>query len=558
LWYVPLVVVAGLAGIPVFGRWIDGVLERVRRPSDRTRAIIAVGIWVVATGYLVFTGFYQGRDFVAKLHDENMYLLQTQMLARGMLWMRQHPVADSFETFHVFVKPVYAAIYFPGTALVLTPGVWLGLKFWVIPAIVCGAAVGLLYRVVAELLDGVSGILAALLLLSLTEFRYVSLTVMSHGMMVFWGLALVWAWLKWRRAPTVLWAVVIGVIAGWAAITRPIDALCYAIPVGVAMLWAMRGWSWSRRGKQWAAVVVAAVPFLMLQGILDWGVTGKWWSTPDHLYNELYTPGVAFGFQRFDPSAKPASSLLQRVKYYKEFTVPAAEAHQPEKLWENWTQEKLPRLAKYAIPSVLLLILIPVSLLALTRQRGVLAGTVLLFIGAYMMFAYLLTHYVVVAAPGIILLVLMGVRAVEETFPRWRASVAVFATMWIGLLCLRAMPEFNRFVRDDWYAMETMRFNAKLESKIEGRAIVLYHFGEKNNPHEEPVYNVKAAWPDDARVIRAHDLGEERNRKLFEYYVGVQPDRRVYWVDRVDGRDGTYDDASLHYLGTVRELADTR
>ena len=71
--------------------------------------------------------------------------------------------------------------------------------------------------------------------MSLVWFRTVSFLVMSHVSMLLLGLLVVWAWLRWRGERRWGWALAIGVFSGWAAITRPVDALAYAIPVGLAM-----------------------------------------------------------------------------------------------------------------------------------------------------------------------------------------------------------------------------------------------------------------------------------------------------------------------------------
>ena len=74
------------------------------------------------------------------------------------------------------------------------------------------------------------------MLASLSWFRVYSVLLTSHEPMLLLGLLLVWAWLRWRRGRRRGWAWAMGVFAGWGAITRPADALCFAVPVGCALL----------------------------------------------------------------------------------------------------------------------------------------------------------------------------------------------------------------------------------------------------------------------------------------------------------------------------------
>ena len=53
--------------------------------------------------------------------------------------------------------------------------------------------------------------------------------------------------------------------------------------------------------------------------------------------------------------------------------------------------------------------------------------------------------------------------------------------------------------------------------------------------------------PDDAPIIRVHDLGPVRNLELLSYYLKRQPDRHVYLFDRKHLK--TYD------LGSVNEAS---
>src|SRR6478672_6948545 len=150
---IALLVAAVIAAIPPLRERAWRLLERVRQPTSAQRFRAALLIGLLATIYLILTGLEQGRDFVPKFHDEHQHLLQMQMLARGRLWMPQHPQADFFESFNIFVKPVYASIYWPGTALMYVPAVWLKLPFWLGPAIASGAIIGLMYRIMTELAD---------------------------------------------------------------------------------------------------------------------------------------------------------------------------------------------------------------------------------------------------------------------------------------------------------------------------------------------------------------------------------------------------------------------
>jgi hypothetical protein len=65
--------------------------------------------------------------------------------------------------------------------------------------------------------------------------------------------------------------------------------------------------------------------------------------------------------------------------------------------------------------------------------------------------------------------------------------------------------------------------------------------------NREPVYNTDVAWPDDAPVIRAHDLAPERNREIIAYYAKRQPDRFFYRWNWTTGE--------VEELGTAADLA---
>ena len=552
-----LLVVAAASTSRVVAEGVSRRLDALRHPTRRRRAVAAVCIAVVACAYLLFTGLRQQRDLFPKYHDEHMHLVQMQLLAHGTLWRAPHPLADAFETFHVLTTPVYASIYFPGTAMLYVPAVWLGLPWWLLPLLAAGASVGLFYDIVTELLDGAYALLAVLLLISATQFRYLSLIVMSHTVMILLGLLLVWAYLHWRRERRYGWAIAIGVIAGWAAITRPVDAICWAAPVGLGILFDLRGQPLRRWVSTGALIVAAAAPFLTIQIIFNYGVTGNPLLTPYRYSGDLFTPQVSLGFHRFDPSVKPQTNLLQKQVYFELFTAPTAEEHNTGSMLRTWIDERFPSFVFFTLPSPLLVPLVFASVLALDRRRWTLWLTVPLFLASYAVFAYFIPNYIAIYIAPTTYAALLGVEATIGSFSAARSRLQTFFFGAIAVMALTMLPESNPNEREDFRPSPIMWLNSRLDRDvvlIDGRpdriqkpAIVLFKYHTTQNPHEEPVYTIDAPWPDDSPIVRAHDLGREKNLELLKYYAERQPERHIYFCDR--GRNN-----AITYAGQAGEL----
>lgn len=542
--------------------------SRLADPSPRGRAIAACVVAFAAFAYLALTAHLQGRDLFPKTHDDQSYLLQMRMLAGGRLWMPQHPLADFFDTFYVLARPVYASLYFPGAALLYVPTIWLGLPTWFMPALVAGAIVGLSYRVIAELIDGSAGLLAALVLVTLEYFRVYSVLLTSHEPVLLLGLAMTWAWLRWRQAVGAnarlnaawRWALLIGVLAGWAAITRPADAACLAAPIGLAMLVdllrrdAVAGEQTpKRRGRRVAITAVClglgAAPFLALQIAFNLGVTGRAFDTPYAYYLRVDQPNTSFGFHPYDPAAKPQSVIAQKQTLYRENYVPYVRRHQPDRVLKAWATIYGPMAVDTALPTRALAAVLPVGVLALVgRRRWAVAGAVPLFVLVYVGNTFFLEHYAVVVAPATILVALLGLHRLAEAVapkPRWAGAFRAGLSGGLALLCLASLPEASPLWGRD-YAGHDETFAAPLMRAVRSempaavlaahpKAVVLFRYTPGQNVQEEPVYNTESAWPDDSAVICAHDLGE-RNVEIFRYYAKTQPDRFFYRWDRATGK----------------------
>ena len=546
---VGLVMLAALAAfVPTWNRLLFRLVERVRRPSPAARAVTTSLIWAFAFAYLLLTARSQHRDMFPRLHDECSYTIQARMLSQGRLWQPQHELSDFFETFHFLCKPVYASIYFPGAALMNVPGIWMRLPSWFMPVVLAALVVALSYRVVAEMIDGAAGLLSAMLLLATAMFRVHSTMVMSQVPVMLLGLLMVWAWLRWRGGKKLAWALLVGVLGGWAAITRPADAVAFAIPVCLAIAWELRRVAPLQIAQTAAALVAGALPFLCLQVVFDLGVTGKAFHTPYVYYLEQNQPGSVFG-SRPVSTGVPASDLPQKEIYLSQLT-------KSEKSYRDlgigaWAAARLQLASTATLPCASLLALLPVGFVA-SRRRGcwVVAGSIPLFLLLYAFNPFFLLHYSIPLAAAVGLCVVLGARAVEESFgaESSRRTAGTFVTTAIALLAAASLPQFNRHVHDEPYQTPSLDRTEQVLAEIPAPAVVLFHFSPKCNVHEEPVYNLDVTWPDDAPIIRAQDLGP-RNADLLRYYAVRQPARTYYLFDRFSG--------AVFPLGNVAEAAAT-
>ncbi len=195
-----------------------------------------------------------------------------------------------------------------------------------------------------------------------------------------------------------------------------------------------------------------------------------------------------------------------------------------------------------------LLLLVPLGLLALWRQWLWMAPLmVLTFVAIYVPNTFFLEHYAVVIGPAIILMTLAGVQAAAEQIPAARGSVLCAGVVLAVGFSLNSLHELNPKVDDETFRSPMLGFvHEELAGRVQTPAVVLFRYRQGDPITEEPVYNSDVAWPDDAPVIKAHDLGI-RNVEIYRYYAERQPQRSFYLFDRSK--------LTLELLGTAEQLA---
>jgi 4-amino-4-deoxy-L-arabinose transferase-like glycosyltransferase len=534
--------------IPQVGDAITKGLDRLRNPSRKVRWSIAAVLLLASARYFLFSADLADRPLMPQLHDEFMYLLQAKMLAHGRLWMPPHPLGEFFDSFLILVRPVYAAIYFPGAALCYVPGIWLDLSPSATAVIISGLSVSLLYLLMTDLTDGVGGLLAGLLALSLPQWRTLAVATLSHPVVLFLVLATACCLLRWSRSGKIGWIIAAGALAGWAAITRPLDAAVLIAPMSLAAIIMQRRTHWSsgRLLRHIAIAVLAAAPFLALQLIQDRGLTGHSLTTPVAAYDAANFPGMTIAGQGASLAAESPSPLPQVRDYYRSFLRPEFTAYFQHGLLRTWLLDRLPRAAAVSLLSPWLYLLLPFGVISLRTpwQIAVAVGALTVPL-AYALVPIYLMHYGLIAAPAFILLVLLACQTLADAFP---SAPRLRTAMIVGLaaFALASLPEL-RGKRDHFVQLLSLAdINNKLAALDHRPAVVLFQYRKGNDVHEEPVYNLDAPWPDDCPVIRAQDRGAD-NHRIFAYYAQRQPDRYFYRYNR-----GT---TELTPLGWARDLA---
>ncbi len=191
----------------------------------RTAWVIAGLASLISGVYLYATARRQGTEFILYFHDEHSFMLQLRALASGRLWLPPipAPLRDFVESFNMLVYPKYGSIYFPGTALLYAPFIAVGLPWWFGPLVTMSLAIGFFYLLVTQMIDGVAGLLAILIMLACPQIRVESLMVLSQPAQILFEILLMLAYVAWRRDQAFRWAVAIGFFAGGAGTIRPAD-----------------------------------------------------------------------------------------------------------------------------------------------------------------------------------------------------------------------------------------------------------------------------------------------------------------------------------------------
>jgi hypothetical protein len=521
-----VLVVLLLVGVHLPNERLAAVL---RLPSHRY-APIFVG---VATGAVIWY-VWGSLNAVGPVHDEASYLLQARTFASFHWAMPSPALPEFFEQYHAFVTPTFASKYPPGHGILLVPGMWLSLP-GLMPIVLSSVAGALLFLLVRRVSNAWVAVLTVCLWLpTASNLRFRSSYMSETTTSVLWLLGW-WALLEWRSSRSRRWLVAVASCVAWMAITRPLTAVAFAIPIGVLVLADVA------KRRDWRALVrptLVAVSILAILPIFNWRTLGDWKQSTYDVYARLYIPFDHPGFGTTD--SKPERVLPPDMQEFSKQFVTVHATHTQDRLvsifLDRWNAIFADAFRGWRLPLSLLALL---GFLVLGAEGWFAAGSALALTLLYLAYAHPSgwTIYYLEIFPLLPFLTALGIWTIasmlaspklrigpmlaRELGPRQAlgAALVVLVLLWPVSHEVRYARRLEATIQS--YHLDFRQRTAEIPDK---RAIVFVRYAPWHNVHTSLIANE----PDlaDARLWVVYDRGTE-NAKL----AALAPDRATYIYD---------------------------
>ncbi|MEZ4422819.1 MAG: hypothetical protein R3E98_05385 [Gemmatimonadota bacterium] len=201
-------------------------------PRWRRVALGAAAAFAFGASALLALLAYQRHPHVP---DELAYLLQARMFAAGRLWMPPPPVPEGFVVdLMIFEPDRWYSTFAPGWPVALAVGTLLGAA-WLVNPLLSGLNVLLVDRALRPWVGERAALLAALLYAVSPWTLFLGMSFMSHPFTLACALGAALA-VERLRTGRLGWALPAGVAIGLVGLTRPLDGLALAVPLGLRAL----------------------------------------------------------------------------------------------------------------------------------------------------------------------------------------------------------------------------------------------------------------------------------------------------------------------------------
>jgi len=242
-WFNGTLIVAGCGAVlTILSRrlpiWRPAVITRITDASSRRPRAVGLVLFVVSlASYLVVARWVLAARPL--LIDEIDTIFNARIFLQGKLWLDPPRFPEFVSALHVIdFGGKYLTHFPPGGALILAPGVALGIP-WVIHPLLA-ASTSVLFWMLARRVEPRPGVaLAATILFAFSPFVvFLSGSFMNHVPVMTSLLAAMYALARQTEDDDThpVWAAIAGFMLGLPAALRPMDAVAFAVPAGLWML----------------------------------------------------------------------------------------------------------------------------------------------------------------------------------------------------------------------------------------------------------------------------------------------------------------------------------
>lgn len=456
---------------------------------------------------------------VQVVHDEAAYVLQADLLAHGHFAAPSPLEPELSEQAAVIVSPVLAPKPMPGHAVLLAPGVILGLP-WLMPILLTGITAALLFALVRGLADGATALLAVALWITAPgvlrwQPSYLS-EVSSTALVLVGG----WCAIQWWKLGTQWWLAACAFVFGLLAVTRPFTAVAVAVPVAALIVLRLG------RTRAWrhvpGALAIGLLPIALVP-IQSHAVTGQWNRTPWSLYSVQYMPWdrPGFGLDNREPLRTLPPDLRAAMSEFKQLhaqhqlrALPALLLTRIHAVWRQQTSGW----RFYLIPGLVL-----VGLLAAGWAAVFVASVMTLQFVLYLTYAHqpFWTLYYAELVPPFVALAAIGLARIDR-FSRGNASTTSIVTSGMAILVVgMALPLFQRQrLQHLNIAKPWMDLERALEQTTDEPRFVYVRYGGDHDPHQSLVRNSRLGGESHLQLV--YEPPPEVDRTLRQSYPGYQ------------------------------------
>ncbi|MBI4025761.1 MAG: glycosyltransferase family 39 protein [Verrucomicrobia bacterium] len=217
----------------------------LRSSSLRLVLLLAAAFWLA-------TAWWARREFLpydVNNTDIGTYLFQAQTFASGRIWRTTPEPREFFQQWQAIVRERSYAYYPPGHALLLAVPIRFGLDPWLVPWLLSGFSLGLLYVWARQVADATTAAMAMSVMAVSPYFAANAASLLSHSTTLCLTLLFLYAIARWQRKRGAGWAFAGGLVLAAIFATRPVNAAALGLIWIPWMLWRRWSESVTTRGK---------------------------------------------------------------------------------------------------------------------------------------------------------------------------------------------------------------------------------------------------------------------------------------------------------------------